>query len=341
MVKKDDSIEWVTEKVLSADELEGKIFKLEKEKEKNKKLIEQYKAREKSTARALILYERKIAYIKSTTIHEISSLCKKLQIEKNRYLQACENLMSSSTRNQFKGYAGVLDAYLDEFKKICEELELNSAISNPEREFIAGKNENDTETNEIKVEKETDDLSLRFAKLQKEFNEKVGQSVLRGRGRPKKAEQSIVSDIGLNKSGKNIQAHDDTMQKLNEIFYETPKSANVVSNIPNTPESLFDFDEALNPNLSLKDIMDDLMEKRPEGTEEKYFNHIEKNQTQSREERDLKRERIEKLEAGIFQTPIFKEKVINKTVPEPEPAKAPTFEDRFMPFKNIMDETRK
>ena len=45
---------------------------------------------------------------------------------------------------------------------------------------------------------------------------------------------------------------------------ELDENKKVVSTIPTTSDSLFDFEEALNPNLSLKDIMDDIMTEKKE-----------------------------------------------------------------------------
>lgn len=341
MAKKSESIDQITSRELSVSDLESKIFKLEKEREKLKGQIEQYNSREKSTARALVLYERKIAYIKTTAMHDISVTCRKMQYDIDRYEQICENLANSSTRNQFKAYVEIFGEYLEEFKHIAEELEENSLMSNHERAYISGKLEE--EKAEKSQEQETgDELSLRFARLKQEFNEKVGDSVTRGRGRPKRDEESIVSKIGLGSSGKSNAESEEASRKLNEIFYEAPKTAKAVSNIPNTKDSVFDFDEALNPNLSLKEIMDDLMEQKDETETPKYFSHIEKSENKgSVEERDKRRERVANLEAGIFQKPVFKEKEINKTEIQEEKEKTPTFEDRFMPFRNIMSETKK
>ena len=42
----------------------AELSKLEKEHSRDKKIIAEYKEREKATARALVLYERKIKYLK-------------------------------------------------------------------------------------------------------------------------------------------------------------------------------------------------------------------------------------------------------------------------------------
>ena len=58
--QKADSIEDIMKKEISAVETSDKLAKLEKEKLRDKKIIAEYKEREKVTARALVLYERKI-----------------------------------------------------------------------------------------------------------------------------------------------------------------------------------------------------------------------------------------------------------------------------------------
>jgi len=43
-------------------------------------------------------------------------------------------------------------------------------------------------------------MQSRFDKLKSDFNQKIGSSVLRKPGRPRKQDQSIVADIGLGNS---------------------------------------------------------------------------------------------------------------------------------------------
>ena len=63
MKKNKVSLEDITQKEISIVEANDKLAKLEKERVRDKKIIAEYKEREKLTARALILYERKIRFL--------------------------------------------------------------------------------------------------------------------------------------------------------------------------------------------------------------------------------------------------------------------------------------
>ena len=62
------SVEELTKNEISQIENTDKISKLEKERSKDRKIIAEYKEREKATARALVLYERKIKFLKTSMI---------------------------------------------------------------------------------------------------------------------------------------------------------------------------------------------------------------------------------------------------------------------------------
>lgn len=340
MTKNNESIEKITEKELSSNDMQDRLLKLEKDREKNKKIIEEYKEREKATARALVLYERKIKFLKKQAIDEALAIAKFSESTKNLYSGTCENLINSETKQQFKTFCDKYDEIAEKIYKLCDNIEENSGITNEDRAFISNKPQ------EAKAPAKND-INSRFNRLKQEFNQKIGTSVLRKPGRPKKSEQSIVSDIGLGKKPeKRYKEQEEAKEKLNKIFYDAPTGgANAVPVIPKTEDSIFDFEEALNPNISLKDIMADLMEERKEEPVRKYSKLPDANKTIERkpienfDSAKERRSRIERLEAGIFQTPIFKEKKEKEEVQEAEPK--PTFERRFMPFSSIMEETEK
>jgi hypothetical protein len=112
-------------------------------------------------------------------------------------------------------------------------MEAGAVISKEDRAFISNK----------KIESEqTGDAKSRFDRLKEQFNQKIGTSVMRKPGRPKKEDQSVVSDIGLGKKvERKVQEADETKNKLNDIFYNAPSSKTVVSSIPETSDSIFDF----------------------------------------------------------------------------------------------------
>lgn len=332
-------IDKINEIEISAVKSQDKISKLEKERDKNKKAIEEYKEREKSSARALVIYERKIKYLKQKTIEELLNVCKKVESNSRQYLDTCESIMNFETKQSFKAYKEKFDDIANSLYALCDIIEQNSGITNQDRAFISNR------PIEHQNAPAKNDINSRFDRLKQEFSEKVGDSVSRKPGRPKKQDQSIIADIGLGKklkdsTKKEVKADDNAQKQLDKIFYETPKNTSVMSNILSTDDSLFDFNEALNPNISLKDIMADLMEEKqeePVKTYSKISPKTEKKVENSFDSAQERKSRIEMLEAGIFQIPRFKTKEQDE-----EKSNAPhqSFEDRFMPFKNIMDETK-
>ena len=338
MVKKQKSetIEKITASEISAMSTQDKLEKLERDREKNKKIIEEYKEREKASARALVLYERKIRYLKEQAIGQLLEICNKTEKFKGQYLSMCESIINFDSKQGFKTQGAKYDEISEALYKVCDLIEATSGITNEDRAFIANKKTKPEMAN---------DVQSRFDRLKQEFNEKIGGSVLRKPGRPKKSDQSIVSDIGLGKKPeKKIKEDADTKAKLDKIFYEAPEIAGVKSTIPQTADSVFDFNEALNPNISLKDIMADLMEEKQEAPVKTYSNAVQKSErtkTSGFDSAEERKARVERLEAGIFQAPIFHERTGQKTEENTPKEKPTTFEQRFMPFKSIMEESQK
>ena len=77
---KGESIEEIMKKEISSVEVNDKLAKLEKEHARDKKVIAEYKEREKATARALVLYERKIKYLKEMLIDDILASFRRARI---------------------------------------------------------------------------------------------------------------------------------------------------------------------------------------------------------------------------------------------------------------------
>lgn len=317
------SVEELTKNEISNIENTDKLKKLEKERERDKKIIAEYKEREKASARALVLYERKIKFLKTAIIEDIFGLTKEIEGIKTRFLEKCDSeILIKELKESFKDYGTNYTLISDKLYDICNKLEDNSVISKEDRAFILNK----------KVEeKPLTDTASRFDRLKQEFNQKIGASVNRKPGRPKKQDQSIVADIGLRKKvEKQVEEKSETIDKLNDLFYKAPTQAKTVSAIPQTSDSVFDFDEALNPNISLKDIMADIL---AEPEENLNNNSIQTPIDKVKEAQ--KKSKIELLESGFLKTP----KNLN-TVPEnqkviDQQAKKKSFEKRFLSIQNL------
>ena len=323
---KNVSLEDITQKEISIVDANAKIAKLEKENARDKKIIAEYKEREKATARALVLYERKMKFLKENSIEMLLELSKNISDGKEKFTDTCTKLSSEYIKSTLLEYKDAFVFYENKVYDICNLLEKNATITNDERAFISNKK---TEKKDVPM-----DSQSRFDRLKAEFNQKIGSSVTRKRGRPRKGEQSILADIGLrNKVEKQVDENESAQNKLNEIFYEAPAApkANIPA-IPNTADSLFDFNEALNPNLSLKDIMADLMTEKEEET-------IVYDENTRKLEEARRQSNIEMLESGFLKNPnIVNKQVKNKTI---EPTmKKPTFEKRFLSIQNICKDTK-
>ena len=326
---KGETIEELMKKEISSVEVNDRLAKLEKERARDKKVIAEYKEREKSTARALVLYERKIKYLKETLIDDILVTCKKLNASKDELEMLCKRIVNDILKEEMMDFADNLTLFETELYEVCNKLEANAAISKKDRAFIANKPFVD--------ENQPVDADSRFDRLKMEFAQKVGSSVTRKRGRPKKNEQSIVADLGLGKKVENkVKARDEVEDKFNELFYTVPTNQGVKSSIPQTADSMFDFDEALNPNASLKDIMADLMSDKEDRELKTYGQDPKLKEIEEAE----KQAKVELLESGFIRNPMMHKRptpVVNRTIDQMP--KKPTFEKRFLAIQNIVKDS--
>lgn len=327
---KGESIEEIMKKEISTVEVNDRLAKLEKEHSRDKKVIAEYKEREKATARALVLYERKIKYLKEMLIDDILVTCNKLNASKDEFEMLCKRIVNDVLKDEMMDFADNLTLFETELYEVCNKLEANAAITKKDRAFIANKPFID--------ENQPVDANSRFDRLKMEFAQKIGSSVTRKRGRPKKSEQSIVADLGLGKKVEDkVKAKDEVDDKLNELFYTAPTGQTVKSAIPQTADSKFDFDEALNPNVSLKDIMADLMSDKEDEELKTYGENPKLKEIEEAE----KQAKVELLESGFIRTPMMHKRptpVQHRTIDQV--AKKQTFEKRFLAIQNIVKDNR-
>lgn len=323
MKKNNVSLDDLTQKEISIVEANDKLSKLEKERNRDRKIIAEYKEREKATARALILYERKIKFLKETAVASLLEICSAIAKTKDEFNEKATKISSDYIRNEMLEFKDTYAFFENKIYDVCNALEKNAILSNEDRAFISNR----------KIEEKPEgDIQSRFDRLKQEFSQKIGSSVTRKRGRPKKSEQSIIADIGLRKKvEKQIDADESSKQKLSELFYDKPQNNNVISTIPTTEDSLFDFNEALNPNMSLKDIMADLMTEKQEDivVYDENVRKIEESKRQSD---------IELLESGFIKPRKVINVVENKTIDNMK--KKPTFDRRFLSIQNILSEKK-
>ena len=326
MKKNSVSLEELTQKEISIVEANDKLAKLEKEKNRDKKIIAEYKEREKATARALILYERKIRFLKETAVSALLEVCSKIAHTKEEFNEKVMKIASDYIRNEMLEFKDTYALFENKIYDVCNALEKNAILSNEDRAFIS---------NRQIEENPAGDVQSRFDRLRQEFSQKIGSSVTRKRGRPKKSEQSIIADIGLRKKvEKQVDENENSVERLNDLFYVAPENKKIVSVIPTTENSLFDFDEALNPDMSLKDIMADLMSENRE--EVKVYDENTRKLEESRRQSD-----IELLESGFIK-PMKKSasrSVENKTIDNVQ--RRHGFDKRFLSIQNIVNNSNK
>lgn len=326
MRKNNISLDDLTKSEISKLEASDKLEKLEKEISRDRKIIAEYKEREKATARALILYERKIKYLKDTAVSELLKICSEIAVSKDEFAERVEKISSDFIKGDMIDFKDEYAFVENKLYEVCNELEKNSILTNDDRAFISNKK---------REEEKTGDLQSRFDRLKQEFSQKIGTSVTRKRGRPKKSEQSIIADIGLRKKvERQVDETESSKDRLNEIFYDLPENKKVVSTIPTTSDSLFDFNEALNPDMSLKDIMADLMTEKQEDV--KVYDENVRKIEESKRQSD-----IELLESGFIKRgKVLKQPAVeNKTIDNIK--KKPTFDRRFLSIQNVLKEPNK
>ena len=327
MVKKSQttSVEELTQKEISVVEANDKLAKLEKASARDKKIIAEYKEREKASARALVLFERKLKHLKTTMIEDLLKLCSVIDDAKSQYEEKCSTIYNAEMKSDLLTYKDNYTLFSSEIYSLCNKIEASASISNEDRAFISNK--------QVSKSTVSGDSKSRFDKLKEQFNQKIGASVMRKPGRPRKADQSVVSDIGLGKKvERKIKEADETKDKLNDIFYNAPTSKTVVSAIPETSDSLFDFNEALNPNISLKDIMSDIMSEKTEEVKE-YSAEAQKIEQIKQAESESK---IALLESGFIRTPNVRRMIVKTEKPVvEEKIQKPSFEKRFFSIQNI------
>ena len=219
------------------------IEKEKKNKQKLEKELEEYKKKEKTISRALIIAARKAKYIETTTRSrcaiEIERLAKLVEKWDN-YFEDLSNKYDKVDKEQ-------LDQFKDELSQIIDSM-LDMENLFDKTNLSEEEKAHSQEINRLKVikDKKENELNNRFSKLKLEFDMKIGDNATRGRGRPKKKDTL------------------DLKKFYEPEKYQSKKRSKTVV-YPPVGESGFDFEEALNPTDSLEDIMRDLL-----GEEGKY-----------------------------------------------------------------------
>lgn len=148
-----------------------KIEELEKEKKQLTKSVDDYKQREKSINRTLVLAERRAEYILNNTrtraLIELNRLTE-FSVKWEKFFDGLDKKYEAKDRESFEEFNKELKNVLTSFTDFSDSLDGKKPLSGIEKTYIE-------ETARIK-HKTRNDLDDRFAKLLHSFNEKLGET---------------------------------------------------------------------------------------------------------------------------------------------------------------------
>lgn len=245
----------MTESEINSSKQRERIDELKKENEKLTNELNALKRKDKASARAITLAERKSKYIQDITKSRCAIEIDRLTRLSDRFSSLFDKL-EAEDQKRLEDFNVDLKATISTLSNLGEYIEDRKPLSDAEKNYISEKTRI-TLNDAVKS-----DLDDRFNKLLNEFKLKVGDSATRKRGRPKKSDQSILVEVNRviedRKQEELTEAEkQEVLEKLNEIFY-TVKPTEQAKKKKTKGKDAFDFDEALNPTESLADIFKDL-----------------------------------------------------------------------------------
>ena len=241
MVKhKDYSIQELTQREISRVNNDEKLNKIKRDNSRYKRNMLKYKQNEKVLNKKISMLEEKINSLKETSIGSLFSLTETINDIKESFLEFCDGFSTETEKVNFKSFASEFDYISDFVINVCNTIELNSKMSNYEDKF---EDEEDDEEEEYDYSSEIDDI------YESEEEEESYED-----------ESNYDFQWDFNQTNRaNIMDNNFASEKLHKIFYEAPSETVRVSNNLQMNNGLFDFNEALNPTMSLNDIMSDLV----------------------------------------------------------------------------------
>ena len=207
------------------------------------------KKREKQIERALIIANRKAKYIEETTRTKCAIEIDNLVRFSDSWHEFFENLESKYKPEDKKE----LEKFDSELKQMIDGL---SGIKLAAKELSDAEKAYASESKRVSLPSES--LDDRFKRLVSEFDMKVGDNATRKPGRPKKnTGNKKIDEIIDELEGQDKRLKAKQQKPL--ISSVVNKKIAAVSTVPKTEDSVFDFDEALNPTEDLEAILKDLL----------------------------------------------------------------------------------
>lgn len=246
----------MTESEITSSKQRERIEELKKENQKLSAEVNTLKRKDKASSRAITLAERKSKYIQDITKSRCAIEIDRLTRLSERYSGLFDKL-EQQDREQLEAFNKELASTINTLQHLGEYIEDRKPLSDAEKNYISEK-ERISLDNAVKS-----DLDERFNKLISEFKVKIGDSATRKRGRPRKADQSILVEVNRaidqqKKEELSEAEKQEVIDKLNELFYSVKPTDQATKKKTKNSGETFDFDEALNPTESLADIMKDL-----------------------------------------------------------------------------------
>lgn len=246
----------MTESEILASKQKERIDQLKKENERLSNELTTLKRKDKASARAITLAERKSKYIQDITKSRCAIEIDRLTRISERFSGLFDQL-EADQKLQLQEFNAELTATINTLSHLGEYIEERKPLSDAEKNYIS-------EKTRISVNDAVkSDLDERFNKLMSEFKLKIGDSATRKRGRPKKSDQSILVEVNrtideYKKEEITEKEKQEVLDKLNDLFYNVQPTEQPKKKKVKRDGDVFDIDDALNPTESLADIMKDL-----------------------------------------------------------------------------------
>lgn len=233
--EKNYSVQELTRREISRLNADEKANKFKKDNNRYKKVIANYKENEKKLTKRILMLEQKLEFLKENSIGSLFSLSENIADIKASFVEYCNEFSDDVQIETLKSFSKEFDYISDFIINVCDTIEHNSIITSQDEKLFKISN---NELKKFNLDSDND-FNIDDADFQWDFNNSVKQ---------------------------NVEENQFAADKIKKIFYETPANNDEITNKNNVSvgltknyNGLFDFNEALNPTMSLNDIMADLM----------------------------------------------------------------------------------
>lgn len=348
-MKKNDkvSIEELTDYEIFKIETQNTIAKYEKELAKNKKIIANLKSRDRVYAKAIALCESKINNVKQDSMDKLLFLCENIKDIRKSFYKNVEKLESEDLKKDFLQIGEEYEYMLNSIYNVCNIIEEDAVFTKADKELISTK----FDMSDLSRIEDNDQFEEMKNEIRKNISKKgktLNDQIQKDDESDSPCDEIVYEDSESKLSEQESKVLSD---KFNEMFYGKPTEQKVISNIKPTEKDGFDFNEALNPTMSLSDIMQDLMPSNGLNDSDADSNfddelaEIEKlSQKEETNNLQYRQKRIQKIENKMAQNSKFEKRddTNEPYIPEnDEKNKKEDYEKRFTYLQNIFKNLNK